>query len=112
AQRVIVTGLPPPQPQPTHRALLSPSGDGLPIRAGRTQSEDDSAGIKPPAELSCRRWRQSGYAGSSTSVPTKGTSASGTRTLPSGRWWFSRIATSQRVGARGPLSVAAIWGLA
>ena len=44
-------------------------------------------------------------------VPTKGTSAAGTRTPPSGSWWFSRIATSHRVVARVPLSVAAIWGL-
>ena len=51
------------------------------------------------------------YTGSSNSAPTNGTSASGTRTLPSGRWWFSRMATSQRVVASVPLSVAAICGL-
>ena len=46
--------------------------------------------------------------GVSTSVPTKGTNAAGTRTLPSGCWWFSRMATSQRVVASVPFSVAAI----
>ena len=51
------------------------------------------------------------FFGSSTSVPTNGTRASGTRTLPSGCWWFSRIATSQRVVASVPLSVAAVCGL-
>ena len=49
--------------------------------------------------------------GVSTSVPTKGTNAAGTRTLPSDCWWFSRIATNQRVVAKVPLSVAAICGL-
>src|SRR5699024_4659280 len=48
--------------------------------------------------------------GSSTSLPTNGRSASGTTTEPSACWWFSRIATSQRVVASVPLSVAAVWG--
>ena len=51
------------------------------------------------------------YLGCNTEVPTYGTSASGTRTLPSGCWWFSRIATSQRVVASVPLRVAAVCGL-
>jgi hypothetical protein len=42
-----------------------------------------------------------GYYGSSTSVPTKGTSAAGTRTLPSGCWWFElpRFAAALRFRA-------------
>ena len=44
-----------------------------------------------------------------TSRPTNGRSASGTTTEPSACWWFSRIATSQRVVASVPLSVAATW---
>ena len=47
----------------------------------------------------------------STSVPTKGTNAAGTRTRPSGCWWFSSTATSQRVVANVPFRVAAVCGL-
>ena len=50
------------------------------------------------------------YFGSSTSVPTNLASSGGSTTEPSGCWWFSRIATSQRVVARVPLRVAATCG--
>ena len=37
--------------------------------------------------------------------------AAGIKTLPSSCWWFSKIATSQRVVAKVPFKVAAIFGL-
>ena len=58
----------------------------------------------PPPAGGCRPVQRTGV---STSRPTWGRSASGTTTDPSGCWWFSRMATSQRVVARVPLSVAA-----
>jgi hypothetical protein len=49
--------------------------------------------------------------GSSTSRPPRnGCNAFGTRTDPSGCWWFSRIGISQRVVASVPFSVAAVCG--
>src|SRR5690606_30146327 len=41
-----------------------------------------------------------------SSPPREGCGPAGTRTEPSGSWWFSRIATSHRVVARVPLRVA------
>ena len=87
--------------------------------AGDTTSESDGT-VVPSMSSAMRAGPQPGgqpkgevrsalttRSGARTSrPPTYGRSASGTRTEPSACWWFSRIATSQRVVASVPFSVA------